>query len=115
MVEELGGKMKQKSLTKKVCENLLTVPPYILFIQRIHLRPGIPSPSPSSLKLLGIKENAKTRDAHTMDLTIALGPLLVFQRTNSRFRCKNIRGLATLECYFYIRASYRILPDDTRG
>lgn len=73
-----------------------------------------------SPKLLGIKENAYT-DVNTTDLTTLLfGPPLVFQtHKNSRFRCKNIRGLAAPERFFsfslYSRPSYRILPDDTRG
>lgn len=55
-----------------------------------------------SPKLLGIKENAYT-DVNTTDLTTLLfGPPLVFQtHKNSRFRCKNIRGLAAPECTLF--------------
>lgn len=38
-----------------------------------------------------------------------LGPLLVFQRTNSRFRCKNIPGLAAPECFFLYSRPSRVL------
>lgn len=116
--------MKQKSrefLTRKVCENVLTVPPYPIYSKNSpwSRNPSFP-PTFLSPKLLGIKENAYT-DVNTTDLTTLLfGPPLVFQtHKNSRFRCKNIRGLAAPERFFsfslYFRPSYRILPDDTRG
>lgn len=107
--------MKQKSrefLTRKVCENVLTVPPYPIYSKNSVVPESLFSlPTFLSPKLLGIKENAYT-DINTTDL--------VFQtHKNSRFRCKNIRGLAAPERFFsfslYFRPSYRILPDDTRG
>lgn len=116
--------MKQKSrefLTRKVCENVLTVPPYPIYSKNSVVPESLFSlPTFLSPKLLGIKENAYT-DVNTTDLTALLfGPPLVFQtHKNSRFRCKNIRGLAAPERFFsfslYFRPSYRILPDDTRG
>lgn len=98
--------MKQKSrefLTRKVCENVLTVPPYPIYSKNSVVPESLFSlPTFLSPKLLGIKENAYT-DVNTTDLTTLLfGPPLVFQtHKNSRFRCKNIRGLAALGALFF--------------
>lgn len=95
--------MKQKSgefLTKKVCENVLTVPPYPIYSKNSPSSRN-PFPLPSS--------SSRNKRKRIHGAWILLGPLLVFQRTNSRFRCKNIPGLAASECFFLYSRPSRVL------